>query len=473
MYNKLLDVVNKGVPEHMLGELVEDAQCASDAGVVGDEDYNVYFFIGHLSDDILNDTFGLKLEPNEKKELKHYMLSNRGDDYKLDNLTDYRLLIHKWLCDRLSKKAYPNIAGREDRLPSFDIDRWITTLKSIYASINSEEKGRKEAIDHFTQDWDSDERRSFLNWMRYYEEGTTEKYNVKTAKFIKEAFGTPVVPEAWANREDRASDKMYLSTHPKPELTKREQELERAKGYKRKMKSRLRAFKTLLEKYNDILPKQKLDDIYDELYRLEKNVIKLDVYASLQDCVVRSANRLEKFGFKEGADFLHKVAAEPAAGEEVMQSLPPAGSKNPDLPTSPQLVNVQSVISRLEAISKSLKSRDMIRELASIDILLNEMGMASYFPELTDAQAKMIESFGYSSNKIEGIIAKLRGTGASSITPQMPEPAMPEPKMPVVPEVPGVPAEPSPTQAPKAEPIETGELLTKPVGKVEKKLPTE
>jgi len=411
----------------------------------------------------------MKIGPGQKKDLCHYMMShNGGGEYNFNNLTDYRLLTHKWLCDRLSKKAYPNISGKENRESLFDIDKWIGLLKDIYASIHSEGIGRHAAIDHFTADWDADEKQSFVNWMRYYEEGTTEKYNVKTAKFIKEAFDGPAIPEAWTQREDRADDKMYMSTRQqKREQTKREQELDKARAFKTKMRGRLRAFKRLVEKYNDVLPKQNVDDIYDEIYKLEKSVSKLDVYASLQDCVIRSANRLTKFGFHEGADFLHKLAEEPAAGTEVIESMPPAGSKEPDLPPQGALGNVQNIINRLEAISKALKSRDMIRELAGIDILLNEMGMASYFPELTDAQAKLIESFGYASNKVEGIVAKLRGSGVSKPAPAAPEAPAPAP-MPVAPAQPEVPP-----AAPAVKPIETGELLAKPVGEVKKQLPTE
>jgi len=463
MRDKLLGAVSKGVTDQIIDELVEDAQCASDAGVTSDEDYNVYFFIMRFADDILDDTFGMKIDPSDKKDLCHYMMSSRDNNYKLDNLTDYRLLTHKWLCDRLSKKAYPNISGKEDREPKADLDKWIGTLKDVYSVVHSDGLDRQDAVEHFTADWDSEERIRFKNWMRYYEDGTTEKYNVKTAKFNKEAFGSPSIPEAWTNRDDRADDKMYMSTRQeRRERTRREQELDRARGFKSKMKGRLRAFKRLLEKYNDILPKQNLDNIYDELYRLEKSVTKLDVYASMQDCIIRSANRMGKFGFQEGAEFLHKVAAEP---DDIIDSLPAPESKEPDLPAqSIQMTSVQTVIDRLEAVSKALKSRDMIRELASIDILLNEMGMASYFPELTDAQAKLIEAFGYSSNKVEQIVAKLRGSGTTSPSPGPKAPEMPSPPP---------PAPPPPPAAPKAEPIETGELLTKPVGEVKKELPTE
>jgi ribosomal protein S20 len=463
MAKRLLSAVERGMTDSLSDELIQDAQYASDIGVENDDNYNAYFFIGRFADDILDDTFGMKVEPERKKDLCRFVMSHSGnEDYKLDNLTDYRLLVHKWLCDKLSKKAYPNIAGKENREIIYDVDKWIGTLKNIYASLHAKKLGRSAAIDYFTSDWDTDEKQKFINWMRYYESGTTEKYNVKTAKFIKEAFEPEThFPQSWVNREDRAEDSMHMSTRKeKREQTRREKELVKAKAYKSKMRSRLRAFKRLLERYNDILPKQDLDSIYDELYSLEKSISKLDVYASVQDCIIRSANRMNKFGFSEGAEFLHKVAVEPTNDIDLTEALPQPGSKEPDLlPKSTSMTNVQTVINRLEATSKDLKSRDMIRELASIDILLNEMGMASYFPEISYAQSKLIESFSYASNKVEDIVAKLRGSGKSTKPkPQeMPSAAPPPP--------------PAPT-APTVKPIDTGELMSKPVGEVKKKLPT-
>lgn len=467
MAKRLLSAVERGITDSLSDELVQDAQYASDVGVESDKDYNVYFFLGRFADDILDDTFGMKVEPERKKDLCHFVMSHKNDEnYKLDDLTDYRLLVHKWLCDRLSKKAYPNISGKENREQVHDVDKWISTLKNIYASLHAKQLDRHAAIDYFTEDWDTDEKQKFINWMRYYESGTTEKYNVKTAKFIKEAFEpeTPF-PQSWVNREDRADDKMQMSSNRKEkrEQTRREKELVKAKAYKSKMRSRLRAFKRLLERYNDILPKQDLDKVYDELYSLEKGISKLDVYASMKDCVIRSANRMSKFGFAEGADYLYKVAEEPA-----IEKTP---DESPELPAQGDQGGITSIINQLEDISMKLKSRDMIRELASIDIMLHELGMASYFPELSFAQSKLIESFGYASNKVEDIVAKLRGSGKSKPDTgdqwgSYKKPTKLTPKSRPLP-VPS-PAKP----APPTKPIDTGELMAKPVGEVQKKLPT-
>lgn len=485
MKDRLLHINDSGMSDSLSEELIQDAQDASDLGVNSDKDYNVYFFIGHLTDDVLDDTFGTKLDSLKRKDLAQYLFDNRNSqDYKLNDLVDFRLLIHKWLCDRLSKKAYPNTLGKMNREPISNIDKWISTLKSIYGAIHMKNISRSDAINYFTADWDKDEKQKFINWLRYYEDGTMEKYNVKNAKLTKEAdLGTtlPSFPSSWARPEDRADTTPHMSTF-KPQRTQKEIEDERVArekereakekaktqaeliGLKTKMRSRLYSLKRLVDRYNNILPKQDIEHILEEMHSLDKKLSKLEVLASVQDCIIRSANRIRKFGFEEGAEILEKTAAEPAVGKDVVQSIPTAISDQPNLPASQTATfNIKTIIDRLEGLSKTLKSRDMIRELASIDILLNELGLASYFPELTDAQSKLIESYGYASNKVESIIAKLRGSGTSKPQPPKAEPpkvAPPTAKPPAAPPV-----------QPPAEPMNTGELMEKPVGEVQRELP--
>jgi len=227
------------------------------------------------------------------------------------------------------------------------------------------------------------------------------------------------------------------------------------------MKSRMMSMRRLLDKYNDILPHQSVEQVQDEMYTLDKSLSKLNIYSSVQDRIIRAAHKMKNVGWPEGAEILYKIADEPpipAPETEVIESLPEPVSSAPDLPQgSESLIDVQTIITRLEGVSKKLKSRDTIRELASIDILLNELGMASFFPELTDAQSKLIESYGYSSNKVESIVAKLRGTGTTRSMERGPE----------------APAK-GPLQTPPALPqnIDKRPLQEQPVAPVQKELPT-
>lgn len=451
MRDRLSNTAHEGLTESLCEDLLSDAQYASDVGVNDDRGYNIYFNTYNLANDLADDTFGIKLDDAKKKDLCHYTMGYAGDDnYKFDNLTDYRIIMHKWLCDQLSKTAYPNIEGKTNKEPGRDVDKWVETLKNIYSLIRSKKTSRQQALDQLTTGWDAEEKYQFSNWMRYYEDGTTEKYNVKTAK-LKQALDFDfALPSSFMNRDDSVD----MSTYKQPEPTERELELQKAQQYKSKMRSRLRALRRLIEKYNDILPNQNLDQLVDEVHALEKSIGRLNAYATMVDCTVRSANKMQKWGFDEGADFLHKTAVEPLP--------PPMPEAPPAMPVGPQASGgMNDVINKLEEISQALKSRDLIRELASADIALNDLGVAAYFPELSFAQSKLIESFGYASNKLEDIIAKLRGTGKKQqIGPDMPEPPAPMPEMPPV------------AKAPEPK-LDAGEIMTKPVGEVEEELPTE
>lgn len=459
MYNKLQKATDNCADDGLISELVQDAKDASDIGVVNDKDYNTYFFINHFIDDILQDTFGLTLDDLRKKDLKHHIFSYKDSDkYKLNNLVDFRILVYDWLCNRMNKKAYPNTADIIERGPQYDIDKWITALKNIYMLLRSGQKTKEDAFKLLTEGWDPDEKRHFANWLQYYEAKNMEKYNVKNAT-LKEADLGFTVPESWArDNATRQDTTPNISTHKiDRERTRREQELENAKLLKMKMRGRLLSFKKLLDRYNDILPKQNLDSIYNEIHNLDINISKLDVYASIEDCFYRSVGRIRKFGFSEGADFLEKFAED----KNVLKSMPQGLSDQPNLTGTPA-ISLKVIIDRLEGFSKILKSRDMIRELASIDILLNELGLASYFPELGEAQAHLIEAFGYASNKVEPIIAKLRGSGKSNTI------KAPEIKAPTL----GIPAQqPAKAITPPAKPLDTGEMMTKPVGEVKSELP--
>lgn len=459
MADKLGKAVVSGINNNLFEEVLADAQNASDIGVKSDKDYNQYFYICNFLEDILKDTFGTKLEDEDKKHFCKYFFSKEGAN--LDSLTDLRILVHKWLCDKLSKTAYPNIAGKYNRGPMYDVNKWATTLQHMTNLVNAGTISRDIAFENLTKDWEDEEKVSFKNWIRYYEENNTEKYKVKTAKFIKEAFGPIHINLPNNLLENRAPAAPNISTFKADDRkTQKELDMDKAKALKTKMKSRIRALKMLVDKYNDVLPHQDLDKLFAEVHSLEKSISKLNVHASLQDRIIRSANTMMKLGFSEGADLLYKTAEEP---NKVMEALPEPTPDTPNLPEgSAASVSIQGVIARLEGVNKRLASRDLIRELAAVDILLNELGLASYFPELSLAQSKLIEAFGYANNKVEDVTARLRGTGTSKpVEKKTPEPA----PLPVAPVAPGGAA------STPVESIKTDELMGKPVGQVQKELP--
>lgn len=76
-------------------------------------------------------------------------------------------------------------------------------------------------------------------------------------------------------------------------------------------------------------------------------------------------------------------------------------------------LSVNDVISKLEELSKIFKTREIPRQLSIVDMMLDSMGLASYFPGLSEAQNKALESNNYISTRVEDILSKLRGSVAT------------------------------------------------------------
>lgn len=73
-------------------------------------------------------------------------------------------------------------------------------------------------------------------------------------------------------------------------------------------------------------------------------------------------------------------------------------------------VTVGDVVAKLEDIAKIFKTREIPRQLSLVDMMLDSLGLASYFPNLSEAINKSLESNNYVSTRLEEILSKLRGS---------------------------------------------------------------
>jgi hypothetical protein len=76
-------------------------------------------------------------------------------------------------------------------------------------------------------------------------------------------------------------------------------------------------------------------------------------------------------------------------------------------------IKISDVIDRLDTVSSILKNREIPRQLAIVDLMMDALGIASYFPALAEATRSALESNQYMCTRIEDILSKLRG----SLTP--------------------------------------------------------
>lgn len=73
-------------------------------------------------------------------------------------------------------------------------------------------------------------------------------------------------------------------------------------------------------------------------------------------------------------------------------------------------ITVADVVAKLEDVSKIFKTREISRQLAIADIMLDKLGLAAFFPELNESIQKSSEMSGYINSRVESILTKLRGT---------------------------------------------------------------
>lgn len=72
--------------------------------------------------------------------------------------------------------------------------------------------------------------------------------------------------------------------------------------------------------------------------------------------------------------------------------------------------HVSDVVRRLELVTSLFKKREIARQLSIIDILMDKLGISTFFPELAEAQRDVLANIGYVSSRIEGILTKLKGS---------------------------------------------------------------
>ena len=93
----------------------------------------------------------------------------------------------------------------------------------------------------------------------------------------------------------------------------------------------------------------------------------------------------------------------------------PLIDKKTDISENPYVgKTVQDVVAVLEPTAQQLSERRVVRELTKADMMLDALNIASHFPELGEAIAKMIESTLYVHTRLEKVISKLKG-GLSEI----------------------------------------------------------
>jgi hypothetical protein len=103
---------------------------------------------------------------------------------------------------------------------------------------------------------------------------------------------------------------------------------------------------------------------------------------------------------------------EPIAPRERPEATEEAPSDNTDdvIEAALRNVSIEDVIRRLEMLVSIYNKREIARQLSILDIMMDRIGLASYFPALGEAMSKSLESNQYIGSRLEDVLTKLKGS---------------------------------------------------------------
>lgn len=438
------------------------------------------------------------------------------------NIADLGKMDPKLLEKVKSKTAYPNLEQMQNIPGTHDMSKWLQAVKDIYYETKKHQVSRNVAIRHATQGWKITEVNDFLNWLRYYEEGTHLKYKIAQNWYGDADIGylLPIKPDKKEEEKkfisgkdiDFARDAVVdeLSAVEKKRIIEKQ---------RNKIIGRLDSAEKLLRSQDgQIFADKEFASLLETIYDLKKKIQMVNKRSSSDklyaDMIIREANKLTYKGFVKAADMLHSLAngapptatppAPPMQGSGNVGGLPattpgtttPAPGAAPTEPEDPESegikqfldkletgnitsdilevmddedaliveddelvstaqeipppppspppqkpdeeieineenvgeelkpskdfdrmvesiftnLTISDVVAKFEDIAKFYKTREMPRQLAMADMMLDSLGLAPFFPSLSEATNKALEANNYISTRLEDIISKLRGT---------------------------------------------------------------
>jgi len=298
-----------------------------------------------------------------------------------------------------NKKAYPNFEQIQNIPGTHDMDKWLQAVKSIYYDEAKNNVSRKDALRKVTQGWMVTEVNDFINWLRFYEEGTHLKY--KTAQFwygnadtgyllpIKQDPKKEEPTQVDGRNIDFARDSVVdeLSASDKKKIIEKQ---------RNKIIGRLDSAEKLLRSQDgQMFADQEFSSLLETIYELKKKIQMVNKKSSSDklyfDMIIREANRLTNKGFIKAANMLHSVAEENKNEKdnvkqtELPSSTPPAPPMNGSGAVGGLPVEVPSINNPPNLIETD-KSKSK-----GVDQFLNKLETGSVTTDANDVDEDLLE----------------------------------------------------------------------------------
>lgn len=384
----------------------------------------------------------------------------------------------------MNKTAYPQGYGLPSVESPRNLSRWIETLQALYT--NASDSSFNKTLDSLTSTWDPMEKQDFKQWLNFYTEGAQYKY--KTAQYLD------VPPDPFKSLQPDLTHLRSPEQQEEIEIeNKRRAAISRLNSVE-KIMTNPKVQKSF--RYMDMSIDKWVEELH-KLKRMLQLAPLRNVNSTLcEDLILRHASYLRSEGFVKAAQELAAAAEPPlptetesTKGDEAVQelvegmnfdqadsndiiveaqeipgNLPPAKSVLPQeevLPIEEPLlevtedeppaetkmdqktddvfdaalahITIHDVISRLESLANLFRTREIPRQLAIIDLMMNQLGISTFFPALAEASSKSLDSNQYALTRVEEILSKLRGAVKTPksqeidlLGPEMPTEPLPE-----------------------------------------------
>lgn len=365
-----------------------------------------------------------------------------NSNLSLKNSNDYFYLATVALLRNtgIKKVAYPIGTGAltDDLKESFDLEKWASLVHKIYDVVSNNHMTYNKALEHYANKLDSskDEPAKFKEWIKYYKNGEHLKYNVRASgsdKMKKKAdFQFPLSGSGFYPMESKP-----INNKETIGFSDKKSEFE---DWKNKLYVAIRRLDKLIRQGDDHLNSQISADLADLLHSFDMEVRKVRMASTATDMTKRAALAFESQGYQEYADALYSLAQQApvppeinAAPDDVLgdedldqegidtatnveadeenktiiDALKGSGPKPGEYEALSGDITLSTAAKKLEEIAGRLADRRVIRLLAEFDIMLDKLGVAPMFPELAEAQSKLIDSYSYAITRVTKMLGML------------------------------------------------------------------
>jgi hypothetical protein len=394
------------------------------------------------------------------------------DSLPLKTANDYFYLVTKTVAANktLKKMAYPMMMGALSEEPpeEFDLEKWAGLVYKIYDAVSAGDMSLNNAIDYYanTLDKRSGECDNFKKWVIYYNSGEHVKYNSSNNSIKKEAdyqfplngggfYPSDVFGDLSRDEEGRPSDgeKQQFEV-----AKKKSEEKDEYTSWKDKLHGAIRRIDKLLRMSDKWIDPDTIRELADLLHAFDLEVRGIRHVQTASDRAFNVAGKFKKLGFDQGSEVLMKYAQEvpmpeattgpedlvpdvedredvpePAPDEELLpgteeevpgveggsleRALGPGRANEDEYEEIEGDVTLEDASRKLEEIAARLADRRTIRNLAEFDIMLDKIGIASMFPELAEAQSKLIDAYSYALTRVTKMLGMVSsGRGAEEIS---------------------------------------------------------